>query len=196
MWYYLSVFAAAFLVDLLPFFGPPAWTVMVFFQMKFELNIWLVLIFGVFGSALGRYVLFLYIPYLSERYIKVEKNEDLHFIGNKLAEKGWKIQAFVFLYTLMPLPTTTLFSAAGIAKIKAIYIVPTFLVGKFLSDLLMVFTGDYVDNNTASFLKGFLTWKSLSGIALGIFILCMLLFIDWRKLLIEKKFTLNFHILK
>jgi hypothetical protein len=59
-----------------------------------------------------------------------------------------------------------------------------------------VFTGDYVANNTASFLKGFLTWKSLSGIVLGLFILCMLLFIDWRKLLIEKKFTLNFRILK
>jgi membrane protein YqaA with SNARE-associated domain len=196
MWYYLSVFAAAFLVDLLPFFGPPAWTVMVFFQMKFNLNIWFVLIAGVLGSALGRYTLFLYIPYLSDRYIKVDKNEDLHFIGTKLAEKGWKIQVFVLLYTLMPLPTTTLFSAAGIAKIKAIYIVPTFLVGKFLSDLLMVITGDYVANNTASFLKGFLTWKSLSGIVLGIFILGMILFIDWRKLLIEKKFSLNFKILK
>jgi membrane protein DedA with SNARE-associated domain len=196
MWYYLSVFAAAYLVDLLPFFGPPAWTVMVFFQMKFDLNIWFVLFFGVLGSALGRYTLFLYIPYLSVRYIKMEKNEDLQFIGKKLENNGWKVQVFVFLYTLMPLPTTTLFSAAGIAKIKAIYIVPTFLIGKFLSDLVMVFTGDYVANNTASFLKGFLTWKSLSGIALGVFILCMLLFIDWRKLLIEKKFSLNFRILK
>ncbi len=196
MWYYLSVFAAAFLVDLLPFFGPPAWTVMVFFQMKFDLNIWFVLISGVLGSALGRYTLFLYIPYLSDRYIKLEKNEDLHFIGEKLAHKGWKIQIFVFLYTLMPLPTTSLFSAAGIAKIKAIYIVPTFLVGKFLSDMVMVFSGDYVANNTASFLKGFLTWKSLSGIFLGVFILSMLLFIDWRKLLIEKKLSLSFRILK
>jgi membrane protein YqaA with SNARE-associated domain len=196
MWYYLSVFAAAFLVDLLPFFGPPAWTVMVFFQMKFDLNIWYVLIFGVLGSVLGRYTLFLYIPYLSDRYLKMEKNADLQFIGKKLEEKGWKIQAFVLLYTLTPLPTTTLFSAAGIAKIKAINIVPTFLIGKFLSDLLMVFTGDYVANNTASFLKGFLTWNSLSGIALGILILSMLLFIDWRKLLIEKKVSLNFRILK
>ena len=196
MWYYLSVFAAAFLVDLLPFFGPPAWTVMVFFQMKFDLNIWYVLIFGVLGSVLGRYTLFLYIPYLSDRYLKMEKNADLQFIGKKLEEKGWKIQAFVLLYTLTPLPTTTLFSAAGIAKIKAINIVPTFLIGKFLSDFLMVFTGDYVANNTASFLKGFLTWKSLSGIALGILILSMLLFIDWRKLLIEKKVSLNFRILK
>jgi hypothetical protein len=62
--------------------------------------------------------------------------------------------------------------------------------------MLMVFTGDYIANNTASFLEGFLTWKSLSGIALGIFVLGMLLFIDWRKLLINKKLALNFHILK
>ncbi|MBY0482112.1 MAG: hypothetical protein K2Q21_12200 [Chitinophagaceae bacterium] len=196
MWYYFCVFIAAFLVDLLPFFGPPAWVVMVFFQMKFDLNIWMVLVTGVLGSTLGRYTLFSYIPYLSNRYIKVEKNDDLHFIGNKLAEKGLKIQFFILLYTLMPLPTTALFTAAGIAKIKPIYFIPTFLVGKFTSDMIMVFSGDYIANNTASLATGMFTWKSVSGILLGLFLLCMLLFIDWRKLLIEKKFTLNFHILK
>ncbi len=196
MWYYIYVFLAAFLVDLLPFIGPPAWMVMVFFQMRFDLNVWMVLVTGVIGSTLGRYALFSYIPLLSDRYIKVQKNEDLQFMGQQLAEKGWKIQFFILLYTLMPLPTTALFTAAGIAKIKPIYFIPTFLVGKFTSDMIMVFSGDYVANNAAGIATGLFTWKTISGILLGIFILCMLLFIDWRKLLIDKKFTLNFHILK
>src|SRR5438477_11165502 len=108
MWYYVYVFIAAFLVDSVPFFGPPAWTVMVFFQMRYELNIWGVIIAGVIGSTIGRYLLSQYIPYLSAKVIKKQKNEDIEFIGQKLARDGWGIQLFVLLYTLMPLPSTPL----------------------------------------------------------------------------------------
>src|SRR5437588_50228 len=97
IWPYFFVFIAAFFVDLIPFIGPPAWTVMVFFQVRYGLNIWLVLITGVMGSALGRYVYSLYVPLLSAKIIKPEKNKDVAFIGQKLKEKGWQIQAFVVL---------------------------------------------------------------------------------------------------
>ena len=109
MWYYVLVFIAAFAVDSLPFIGPPAWTVMVFFQMKYHLNIWWVLIAGVIGSAFGRYVLSKYISRLSVRVIRKERNEDIQFVGEKLAAKGWRVQLFVLLYTLMPLPSTPLY---------------------------------------------------------------------------------------
>jgi len=113
---YFLVFVASLLVDVIPFIGPPAWTIMVFFQVKFGLSIWLVLIIGVTGSAIGRYLYSSYIHRLSDYYIKPQKNEDLHFIGSKLANNGWKVQLFVLLYTLMPLPSTPLFTAAGIAR--------------------------------------------------------------------------------
>src|ERR1043165_9718635 len=113
MLHYVYVFIAAFLVDAVPFFGPPAWTVMVFFQMRFNLNIWLVLVLGVTASALGRYVLAKYIPYLSAKVIKKQKNDDIAFIGERLGHDGWGVQLFVLLYTLMPLPSTPLFTAAG-----------------------------------------------------------------------------------
>lgn len=196
MWYYVLVFIAAFIVDLLPFVGPPAWTVMVFCQMHYGLNIWWVLIVGVIGSTVGRYQLSRYIPWLSARYIKVRKNEDLQFVGQKLAGDGWRIQLFVLLYTLMPLPSTPLFTAAGIAKIRPLHIIPAFFIGKFTSDMVMVLTGGYVANNAASIAHGFLTWKSILGTILGIVIICVFLFIDWRKLLQQKKFRLNFNIWK
>ena len=196
MWYYVLVFIASFLVDILPFAGPPAWTVMVFFQMQFGLDIWWVIIVGVVGSTLGRYVLSLYIPWLSAKFLKAQKNEDLQFIGQKLAGDGWGIQAFVLLYTLLPLPSTPLFTAAGIAKIKPMHIIPAFFVGKFTSDMLMVITGDYVANNAESIANGYLSWRSISGTAIGIIIICVFLFIDWRKLLQTKKFSLNFKIWK
>lgn len=193
---YILVFLASLLVDIVPFIGPPAWMVMVFFQMRFGLNIWIVLVVGVTGSAIGRYLYSVYIYLLSRHFIKPQKNEDLQFIGGKLASKGWRVQLFVFLYTLIPLPSTPLFTAAGCARIKTIYLIPAFFAGKFISDSIMVLAGDYVAHNIDSIVNGLLSWKAIAGTVLGLILICIFLFTNWRKLLQEKKFTLNFNIWK
>lgn len=193
---YCFVFISALLVDLVPFIGPPAWTVMVFFQMKYGLDIWAVLVIGVLGSTLGRYLLSLYIPVLSAKVITPKKNADVQFIGQKLANNRWEVQMFVLLYTLMPLPSTPLFTAAGMARIKPMHIIPAFVIGKFTSDMLMVLTGSYMVKNAAAITKGFLSWETISGTVLGIIIICLFLFIDWHALLQYRKFRLSFNIWK
>lgn len=193
---YILVFLSSLVVDIVPFIGPPAWIVMVFFQVKFKLNIWLVLIIGVTGSAIGRYLYSAYIYLLSKRYIKPQKNSDLQFIGEKLATNSWKVQFFVLLYTLMPLPSTPLFTAAGCSRIKTSHLLPAFFVGKFISDAVMVFTGDYIAYNIDSLIHGLLSWNVIVGTIIGLLMICLFLFIDWRKLLQEKKLTLNFNIWK
>lgn len=193
---YILVFIASYLVDLLPFIGLPAWTVMVFFQIKYGLNIWIVLLIGVTGSSFGRYTLSRYIPWLSEKVIKKQKNEDIAFVGKKLSGDGWKVQLFVFLYTLVPLPSTPLFMAAGMARIRLMHIIPAFFIGKFTSDMVMVLSGDYAARNAEALTTGFFTWKTISGTIIGVILLFIFLFIDWRKLLQEKKFRLSFNIWK
>jgi len=193
---YILVFVASLVVDVVPFIGPPAWTVMVFFQVKFGLNIWLVLAIGVTGSAIGRYLYASYIHRFSDHYLKSQKNDDLRFIGNKLANNGWKIQLFVLCYTLMPLPSTPLFTAAGVARMRTLTLIPSFFVGKFLSDSIMVVTGDYVAHNIVNVTHDLLSWKALLGTIVGLIIICLFLFTNWRKLLQEKKFTISFNIWK
>ncbi len=193
---YFLVLVASLLVDVVPFIGPPAWTVMVFFQVKFGLNIWIVLVIGVTGSAIGRYLYSGYIHRFSSYFIKPQKNEDLHFVGGKLANNGWKVQVFVLLYTLMPLPSTPLFTAAGVARMRTLTLIPSFFVGKFLSDAIMVFTGDYVAHNVVSITQGLLSWKALVGTIVGLIIICLFLFTNWRRLLQEKKFSMSFNIWK
>jgi membrane protein YqaA with SNARE-associated domain len=196
MVFYLLVFLASLVVDLLPFFGPPAWTVMAFLQVFFGLNIWWVLVCGVLGSTLGRYLFSLYIPLLFGKFIAPQKSEDLRFIGTKLGEKGWKVQLFIFLYTLVPLPTTSLFTASGLAKIKPIQIIPPFLLGKFISDTVMVLAGEYAAENATGILCGMVGWKSISGLIVGVLMLAFLLFVDWHYLLQQKKFRFSFRIWK
>ena len=152
-WQYLLVFIGAFLFDVVAIPFPPAFTIMVFLQIMFDLNIWWVIVIGVAGSILGRYILTLYIPFLSGKIFKKSKNDDVEFLGQTMKKKGWRSQLVIVAYSLLPLPTTPLFLAAGMARIKALYIIPAFFIGKFTSDAITVHLGKYAAEHTQSILE-------------------------------------------
>jgi membrane protein YqaA with SNARE-associated domain len=195
-WQFALVFLAAVLVDITPLPLPPAFTTMVLLQIIFNLPIWPVIIVGVAGSILGRLILTLYIPAVTDRIFRKDKNDDIRFLGDKLKTRGWKGQLFILFYTLMPLPSTPLFVAGGIARMKPYFIIPAFTAGKIVSDSAAVFMGKYAAENTNTILRGLLSWKSIFGILLALLLLSALIFIDWRSLLKEKKFRLRFNIFK
>jgi len=191
---FVLVFLGAFLFDVVPIPFPPAFTIMVFFQIMFGLNIWWVIGVGVAGSILGRYVLTLYIPFLAGKIFKKSKTEDVEFLGKKMKEKGWKSQLFIVSYSLLPLPTTPLFLAGGMAKIKPLFIIPAFFIGKFTSDAITVHLGKYAVENFTNIMDNILSIKSIASFALGLFLVCCVIFIDWRTLIEKKKFHLNFRV--
>jgi membrane protein YqaA with SNARE-associated domain len=193
---YLWVFLASLGVDLIPFFGPPAWMAMVFFLTKYDLNPWLVLAVGVPGSVLGRYLLSRYIPYISDRMVNKRKNDELKFVGGKLRQKLWRSWLFVFIYSCLPMSTTALFTAAGMARISPLVVIPPFAAGKFASDALMVLSGKYVVNNLHDVGESLLSVKSIALGTVGILVLLAIFFIDWRVLLQKHKLALNFKIWK
>ena len=195
-WQYVLVFFGALLFDIVPFPFLPAFTIMIFLQITFNLNLWLVLCIGVFGSILGRYILSLYIPYISGKYFKPAKNEDIEFLGKKMKQKGWKSQMAIIAYSLLPLPTTPLFVAGGMARIKPLYIIPAFFIGKFTSDTMALSMGKYASQNLDQLKSDLLSWQSIVGITFSLLMLLALLFIDWRTLIQKKKFMLKFKILK
>jgi len=193
-WIFVLVFLGAFLFDVVPIPFPPAFTIMVFLQIMFDLNIWWVIVVGVAGSILGRYVLTLYIPFLAGKIFKKSKNEDVEFLGKKMKEKGWKSQLLIVSYSLLPLPTTPLFLAGGMARIKPLYIIPAFFIGKFTSDAITVHLGKYAAENVTNILESALSLKSIASLVVGLLLICAVLFIDWRTLIQKKKFMLNFRV--
>ncbi len=195
-WQYIVVFLGSLLFDVVPIPFPPAFTIMIFLQIKYDLNIWLVIVIGVMGSILGRYILTLYIPFIAGRIFKESKNEDVQFLGEKMKEKGWKSQMAIIAYSLLPLPTTPLFLAGGMAKIKPLYIIPAFFVGKFTSDTIVVNLGKYTSENAQNIIDGILSWKTITSLLIGLIFLFFVLFIDWRSLIQKNKFQLNFRIWK
>lgn len=146
------------------------------------------------GSIAGRYILSLYIPKVSGRLFKPAKNEDVQYLGKKLKEKGWKSHGLIFFYSLLPLPTTPLFIAGGMARLKPWQILPAFIVGKLISDTIAVMIGRESLGTTEQLMDGMVSWKSTGGFALGLVLLFALLFFDWRSILQKKHFRLKFNI--
>ncbi len=151
---------------------------------------------GVPGSALGRYFLALYMPLVSAKIFNPQKEADLHFLGTKLSGKKLRMHLFVLLYTLLPIPSTPLFTVAGLSNINPIQIIPAFIIGKFISDTLMVQAGKFAADNLNILFHGFLSWHTALATLLGVGLLLCILFINWKLLIQEKKFKFNFRIWK
>ena len=195
-WQYFLVFLGALLFDIVPFPFPPAFTIMVFLLIVFKLNVWWVIIIGVIGSVLGRYILLLYAPLLAKMYLKESKNNDIQFLGDKMRENKWRGIMIILAYSLLPLPTTPLFLGAGISKIKAIYVIPPFLIGKFTSDTVALLLGAYAVDNVQTIMDQAFSLKSVASLILALFLLFCLFFINWRTLIQTKKLVWNFQIFK
>ncbi len=194
--HYLFVFLGALLFDIVPFPFLPAFTIMIFLQVRYGLDLRAVLLIGVAGSVLGRYILSRYIPYFSDRYFKPTKNADLHFLGKKLKAKGWQSQVAIFTYSLLPLPTTPLFVAGGMAKLKPLYLIPAFFLGKLTSDSIALTMGKHAAENISSIRAGLFSWQSITGLTGSLLLFGALLFIDWRSLLHQGRWVVRFNIFR
>ena len=195
-WHYLLVFLGALLFDIVPFPFLPAFTIMMLLQIIFDLNVWAVIVIGVAGSVLGRYLLLLYAPLIAGKYLTSSKNKDIQFLGDKINENKWKGQLFILAYSLLPLPTTPLFLGAGISKLKPRFIIPAFIVGKFTSDTFALFFGKYASDNFENIIDNTLSWQSIASLVLSVVLLFSLFFIDWRTLIQNKKLVIKFKIWK
>jgi membrane protein YqaA with SNARE-associated domain len=196
MWPYLFVFLAALAVDTIPVFAPPAWIVLVILLVKFHLNPWIVVVVGVTGSTIGRYILTRYIPKLSSSIINRREDKNLQYIGGKLGKAKWSSALFVFFYTQTPLSTTALFTAVAAARVGPWHILPPFFLGRLITDGVLVFSGKYASANLSELLHGQASWKSVITLIAGLIVIGGFLFIDWRSLLERKKLRFRFRILK
>ena len=193
---YLAAFAAALLVDTIPVFAPPAWTILAFIIIKWRPNPWGIIAAGAVGSVLGRYVLTLYMPHVSAKIFRPTENDNISFLGKKLGGRFWHANTFVLLYAISPLSTTALFTAAGMAHVNPWNILPGFAIGKFIGDGIVVFTGTVTAEKATDLVHGRVSWQAALTAGVGLLLISGVLFIDWRQLLQRKKLRLNFAIWK
>ncbi len=192
---YVALFLGCVLVDCIPLFAPPAWMLMLFMMIKFSMNPLLVVFVGTAGTVCGRIIFVTYVvPWLGKRTIGRKKEADLHFVGEKLAQRNALVFGFVFIYSILPLSTTALFTAASLSKLKKIVIIPPFFLGNLIGDGLLLFSGHYAITHFSDFYKDALTLKNVLLMATSLLLVSLFIFIDWRILLEKKKVKFKWNI--
>lgn len=193
---YLIAFAAALVVDTIPVFAPPAWTILAFIIVKYRANPWAIIAAGAIGSVIGRYILTLYMPHVSEKIFRTWEKKNISFLGKKMGGRFWRVNIFVMLYAISPLSTTALFTAAGMAKVNPWNILPGFAIGKFLGDAWVVYAAKLTADQAVDLLHGHVSWQTAVTAATGLLLISGVLFVDWQEALVHKKLRLHFAIWK
>jgi hypothetical protein len=194
MWLYLLAFLSAVVVDSIPIFAPPAWPVLTFFVIYYDLNPFLVILLGVTGTTIGRLILTTYMPWIGHRLVNHWEADNLSFLGERLSESRVSSFVFVFVYSLTPLSTTALFTAAGMARVSPFCLLPPFFLGKLISYSVLILSAQYVATDVSTIFSGVVSWQSIVFAIIALALLLATLFIDWRELILCKHLRLRFAI--
>lgn len=170
---------------------------MLFLMIKFSMNTPLVVLIGTAGTVCGRIIFVTYVvPWLGKKTIGRKKYDDLRFVGEKLAQKNTLVFGFVFIYSILPLSTTALFTAASLSKLKKMVIIPPFFLGNLIGDGLLLFSGEYAITHFSDLYKDALSIKNILLMASSLLFVSLFLFIDWRMLLEKKEIKFKWNISK
>lgn len=173
--------AVIFAVNLLPAFGPPTWSVLVFFLLTFDLPAAPLVLCGAVAAASGRLVLAHGARRLRPR-MSDDRRENLAAVESAVSGNRTKAFAGLGLFALSPVPSAQLFVAAGLLTVPLLPLTLAFFGGRLVSYSLYVGAANAAGERFGDVLvDGF---SSPSGIVLQVVMLAglvALLRVDWAK---------------
>ena len=179
--------AAAFAINLVPYFMPPTWAVVAFFLIAYRLPLWPLCIVCALASTAGRCGLALVSERWGRRLLNAQQRANVSALGQWLNERSsWRKALAVMVYSLGPIPSNQIFIAAGLSRVQLTPVAAGFLAGRLVSYPVLAFTARSVDDHVglvSLFTKG---WRDPKTIVLELVsILGVIVFarIDWPRIL-------------
>jgi membrane protein YqaA with SNARE-associated domain len=180
---YLILALTVFGVNLMPAFGPPTWSVLVFFRLQSSLPAVPLVIIGALAAASGRLLLAFASRRLRNR-LSTERLEHLAAARDAVAGGPKRALAGLALFALSPLPSAQLFIAAGLVEAPIVPLTAAFFAGRIVSYSIYVAAASAAKHSLGSIIGGAFT--SPVAIALQVVMvagLVVLVRVDWAKLL-------------
>src|SRR5215207_11097011 len=126
-----------FAINLLPAFGPPTWTVLVFFKVNSDLPVVPLVLGGALAAASGRLVLAWASGKLRRR-MSVQRLAGLTAARTALTGDRRRTFGGLALFALSPVPSAQLFVAAGLLAVRLVPLTAAFFAGRLMSYSLYV----------------------------------------------------------
>lgn len=165
---YLALVGIVFGVNLLPAFGPPTWSILVYARLRWHLEPVVLVALGAVAATLGRLVLARATRRLRTRF-SARYRENLADLERRLTQRRRGLVAFVTLFVISPLPSAQLFSAAGLLDLRLVPLALGFCAGRLVTYSLYVTTAVVVESQLSSVLSNI--WGEPWWIALQLVLL-------------------------
>ncbi len=128
----LILFLIVLGINLLPAFGPPTWSIIVFYGLNSDLPLALIVVVSALAAATGRLLLAHGFRCLSG-WLPEKQKRNLTVAGEALEAKRRNMILGLGLFALSPLPSAQLFAAAGLARIRLLPFTIAFFAGRLVS---------------------------------------------------------------
>jgi hypothetical protein len=145
-----------FAVNLLPAFGPPTWSVLVFFSLNFDLPALPLILLGAAAAATGRLLLAGGARRLRPRFSR-ERLAHIDQIEAAARANGRRSVAGLGLFALSPVPSGQLFVGAGLMKVPLLPLTAAFFSGRLVSYSIYVSAASVAAQSLGSILIDALT---------------------------------------
>jgi len=145
---YLFLFLAVFALNLLPAFGPPTWSVIVWFGLSTQLPLPGLVITAAVASSSGRYLLAHGFRLFANRLS--EKTRDSLAAARAAFERQryHGLMALVF-FAVSPLPSAQQFGVVGLAGVRILPFTLAFFVGRLVSYSFYAGSAHFVNEHTS-----------------------------------------------
>jgi hypothetical protein len=170
------------LINVLPAFMPPTWSVLALFHISYHLPLLPLTIGGAAVSAGGRVVLARLSRRLGSRLPVKDRQNATTLASFVQAHPQWR-DVLMFAYCLGPFPSNTLFIAAGIGRLPLRRVTVIFFISRSLGDTLWVWATAGVSRNLGDIFSDALTSPrsiaaQIASVAL-IVVVCRLPWATW-----------------
>jgi len=184
---YAVAFGAIFGTNLLPAFGPPTWTLLVFFKFNTDIPMMALVVGGALAASSGRFILatasrkFRH-RFSEERIARLEAEREFLERDRRFAIGGLAV------FVLSPLPSAQLFVAAGLLGTKLVQLTIAFFLGRLVSYTVYLGGATLAEERLGDAVVNSLT--SPVGIAIQLVLLAgvvALVEVDWMRWLPKPK---------
>lgn len=112
---YLYATLIIFIMNALPAFAPPTWSILVFFAIKYEISPAALIPLGVISASAGRFLLATYFRKLRDR-LPSGWVTNMENAGAHLRKSAKHSTGLALLFFISPFSSAQLFEAAGVMK--------------------------------------------------------------------------------
>jgi hypothetical protein len=192
----LAVFLAVFVLNLIPIFAPPTWMALAAIVLAVpDLDPFGLALCGATAATGGRVALAKMSGWLIRgRLLRSDSVRNIDEIRTGIQQHRAASAGGMILYAFSPLPSNHLFIAYGLTSLPILFAAAPFFVGRLVSYSFWIFTaaaaGDKFDLDLGEASTGAIVYFVISQLLLAP-ILYLMVKIDWRLLVSERRITLR-----